>query len=990
MSTSRGPGEPEHHYELADPSGEVIAARFGVTDALSTAIRGRHRGHTASGASSHNLPLALSSFVGRAAELRAVVNLVSDARLVTLAGPGGTGKTRLALEVARAVLGQDDRSEADSATGLGHGEEVWMVELAPIPDDSFVPHAVLSEVLGPGVRNCEPAHDLVEFLRTRRALLVLDNCEHVIGASVALVRQLLSSCPKVRVLVTSRQQLGIPGERVWRLSPLAVPDQRDVDPGALSANDSVKLFVDRARDASYDFTLDTNVAPAVAEICRRLDGLPLAIELAAARVSVLSPDEILERLDDRFLFLTTGKGRADLRHQTLHATLDWSHDLLSHQEADVFRRLSVFAGAWSLVAAEVVCSGDDLAPDQVLDGLSGLVSKSLVVADRGGRNTRYQMLETIRAYGHGKLDASGELGVIRARHLEWYLSRALEADADHQGADQATWLHQLDEEADNFRAALAWARESNDFPTGLKLANALTWFWQTRGHFREALDWLEWALAGTKDDSPVERAKALRSVGQIAHTLGQQSEGVALIERSVELFEAAGDVREARGCVCQDLFQVCRNPLHAVPAMEENLARVRAMHDPSRLAHALANLGLARFFRGDPIGARNCFEEILTLRGVAIDGDAVEQARMGLARVSILVGQYGQAEVTLGQALDHARRVGDPDGQSGALSLLGDLARLQGDTSRARALLAEALDLAREAGAALSIGRCELFLGGVEFGEGNLQAARSLYMQALGRVESGAPLVYHQVRCSLGLGDVAAATGRTLVAESFYGEAHDTARANGDEQAVARALAGRADLALALSKPDAALRLRHLALEVEERIGDLAAVTRSLEALAKLAGIEGQHPKAARLFGAASAMRDRFGFARLARLQQEYDDDVARTRAAMSGSVWEAAWDEGRRLSAKEAVSYARKGRGRRSRPTTGWDSLTPAERQVVELVVEGMTNPQIGERLFISRRTVGHHLAHVYAKLGVRSRQELTRVAERDDAGTVGSPAST
>lgn len=992
MSTFRGPRGPEEHFVRVEGSGEVIAARFGSTDnGRSTPAASRHRGLIAPGAPSHNLPTPVSSFVGRADELEAVVRLVNASRLVTVSGPGGTGKTRLAVEAARALFGLGGRGDWPGGATFGHGDGAWMVELALVPDETFVPHAVLAEVLGTAIRDARPAEDLVEFLRSRRALLVLDNCEHVVGACAALVHQLLSDCPRLRVLVTSRQPLGIPGERIWRLSPLTVPDAGQIDVGCLTANESVKLFAERAAEVAHDFALDRTAALVVAEICRRLDGFPLAIELAAARVAVLAPHQILERLDDRFNLLTTGTARADRRHHTLHAALEWSHDLLSTSEAVVFRRLSAFAGSWSLPAAEAVCAGEEIVAGQVLDGLSALVAKSLVVTDTGAESTRFRMLETIRAYAHGKLEVSEELASVRARQLEWYVARAVEAERDHEGPDQERWLRRLDEDADNFRVALAWARDSDDYRSGLRLANALTWFWQTRGQFREALDWLEWALAGTDDDSSVERAKALRSVGQIAHTLGDQTTGVELIDRSVALFEAAGQAHEAGGCVCHDLFQVCRNPLHAIPVMEENLGRVRAMHDPSRLAHALSNLGLARFFRGEPAGARRCFEEILTLRGVKIDADAIEQARMGLARVALLLGEYEEAEGCLVEALEHARRVRDPDGQSGALCLLGEVARLRGDTEQARTFLAEALALAREASAALSIGRCELFLAGVEIGDSHFDVARSLYTQALGRVEPGAPLVYHQVRCSLGLGDVAAATGRTTVAASFYGEAHDTARANGDEQAVARALAGRADLALAAGKREAALRLRHQALEIDERIGDLAGIMRSLEAVAKLAGLEDQHEKAARLFAAACALRDRFGFARAPRLQAPYEEDVARSRSAMPGPAWDAAWQEGRRLSAHEAVAYAQRGRGRRRRPTMGWDSLTPAEREVVAFVVEGLTNPQIGDRLFISRRTVGHHLAHVYAKLGVRSRQELTRaVLERiESGGALESPES-
>jgi predicted ATPase/DNA-binding CsgD family transcriptional regulator len=938
----------------------------------------RHHGHAPPGRPTHNLPAPVSSFVGRQDEVTEVIALVARARLVTISGTGGTGKTRLAVEVGRALAGVEPDEEHPVRISRCSPDGTWMVELASVGEESLVPHAVLTGLLGPGRAEADAAHQLADLLKERRALLILDNCEHVLEGCVGLVSWLLRSCPKLRILATSREPLGITGERVWSLQPLSVPRQDDVNIRSVGGNEAVELFVHRARDVVPGFQLNDDTAPAVAEVCRRLDGLPLAIELAAARMSVLSPQEILGRLNDRFHLLTRGGSDAEVRHRTLLAAFEWSHGLLSPLEAAALRRLSVFAGSWPLEAAEKVCAGGSVARSDVLDLLSALRAKSLIVAERSGEITRYRMLETIRHYARGKLDAERETEGALARHAEWCLARAEQAGAAREGELHETWLERLEDDEDNFRAALGWARDHNEAEIGLRLANALTWFWQTRGNLGEGLDWLRWALSAAGDEPSVESAKALRSVGQMVHTLGDHDSAVAIIDRSVALFREVGEVKEARGCVCQDLFQMCRNPLHAVPLMEESVDRLRALHDPNRLAHALANLGLARFFRGDAAGARACFAEVLTLRSAdVIDGDAGEQALMGLARVALLTGRYDEAEPPLREVLEHAQRVGDPDGESAALSLLGEVARARGNTSAARALLGDALALAHEARAALSIGRCELLLAGVEFGDGAMDAARSLFAQAMRRVEAGAVLVYHQVRCSLGLADVAAATDNPAIAASLYAEAHDVAQANGDEQAVARSLAGRADLAFAAGDVERSVRLRHQALEIEKRIGDTPAITRSLEALATLAAAEGRVETAARLFAAASALRERLDLARPARLQPEYAATVERARRAIPSAEWDTAWDQGRDLSLAAAVAYARKGRGPRRRPSTGWESLTPAEFDVVALVVDGLTNPEVAERLFISRRTVGHHLAHVYRKLGLRSRRELARAAQ-------------
>jgi DNA-binding CsgD family transcriptional regulator len=419
---------------------------------------------------------------------------------------------------------------------------------------------------------------------------------------------------------------------------------------------------------------------------------------------------------------------------------------------------------------------------------------------------------------------------------------------------------------------------------------------------------------------------------------------------------------------------MCRNPLHAIPLMEKNVTRIRGTDDPDQLGHALSNLGLARFFRGDIVGARSCFAEVLGLRVRGTDNEPGYDALFMLARIALLEGDYDAVEPPLMQVLEHSERVGDPDDRSAALSLLGDLARARGDTYRARVLLCDAMELAHESGAALSIGRCELFLASVEYAEGALGPAGSLYAQARGRAEAGATLAYHLVRCNLGLADVAAARGRNAAGATLYDEARATARANGDEQGIALAQAGLANLARVSGDLESAIRLGHEALELQEQVGDLPAITSSLEALASFDAAGERLERAARLFGAASALRQSRGFARPAPEQAAYDRDVELTRRRLGDEEWERAFSQGTNTSPEEAVAYARKGRGGRRRPSNGWESLTRAEREVVALVVQGLTNPEVGERLFISRRTVQHHLTHVYAKLGIRTRRELAR----------------
>ena len=922
-----------------------------------------------------NLPEPVSSLVGRRDDVAGVARLVGGSRLVTICGPGGVGKTRVVVEAARACQGHDaERSGTADVRAVGGLDGAWMVELASIGDPDMVPHAVLSELVevgGNGARG-RPVDDLVRSLRSRRALLVLDNCEHVLDSATALVSGLLRACPRLRVLTTSRQPLGIAGERVWWLQPLAV------------AGDAVTLFVDRAREVNAAFALGPDTAGVVEEICRRLDGMPLAIELAATRALVLSPDEILARLRDRFELLTATAPSAGARRQrTLKATLDWSHDLLAPQEAVFLRRLSVFSGGWSLDAAERVCADERDLPERTLDLTAALVAKSLIVAQRLGTPTRYRMLQTVRAYGRERLDGAGETARLLAAHAEWCTARAEQALDGRDGRGREDWLRALEEDHDNFRAALAWARDGGHVDIALRLADALAWFWETRGHLQEGLDWLESALAASEDRTAGPsraRAGVMRSVGRFVQMLGDHGSGMAIIDRSVDLFRSLGQVDEAQSCVCHDALHVCGNPLYAAPAIEAGLDRIREMGDPRRLAHALSNLGQARFFVGDAAGARRCFGEVLDLKAAGIDGDAADEALLGLGRVGLLVGDLATAEPPLHAALANAERSGDPDGRCAALSLLGEVARLRGDTVGARTLLETALEAAKDGCPAISIGRCELFLGHVDVADGALDDARRRYAQALRRTQAGATHHYHQTRCILGLAEVAAATGKHELAAGYLDEAADAAQASGDTHAAARALSGQADLTAAAGDLDTAVHLHHQAVNLEERIGDRHAIARSLEALGALAALHAQGDKAGRLFGAAHVLRQQLGIPRPALAEARYAAARAQARRTLSPEAWDAAWEQGIGLSVQETLSYARKGRGARRRPRFGWESLTPAERDVVALVAQGLTNREVAERLFVSRRTVGNHLTRVYGKLAIHTRRELIRAPSDSD----------
>lgn len=438
------------------------------------------------GADRHNLPADRTSFVGRGRELAEVKRALAMTRLLTLTGAGGSGKTRLALEVARNLVS----SYPDGA---------WLAELAPLSEGTLLPQVVASSLRVREQPGRALADTLVDHLRKKHLLLVLDNCEHVVDAAARLVDALLSACPRLRILATSREALRTDGEVVWRVPPLSVPDpDKPSSVEELGRSEAVRLFLERARYRRQGFELTDGNAGAVAEICQRLDGIPLALELAAARVGVLSAGQISARLDGS-LALLRGGGRTILpRHQTLRGALDWSHNFLSEPEKSLFRRLSVFAAGWPLEAAEAVGPGGGVGAGDVLDLLELLVDKSMVVTETGGEDVRrYRLLEPVRQYARERLEESGEAEETRHRHAAFFLMLAEEAEQELTGPAHQAWLERLETEHDNLRAALSWAIDGGDPELGLRLAAALWLFWYTHGHLAEGRDRLEKALSKT-------------------------------------------------------------------------------------------------------------------------------------------------------------------------------------------------------------------------------------------------------------------------------------------------------------------------------------------------------------------------------------------------------------------------------------------------------------------------------------------------------------
>jgi predicted ATPase len=684
---------PDDRYQTA---GELCAALEAVADA-SPRASGAERGREGLGgggrrlsdqAVRNNLHQQVTVFIGREREMVAVREALSANRLVTITGTGGSGKTRLALEVASGLLDE-------------YPDGVWQVQLAPLADPALVPRAV-AKVLGIQESGGSTLAAVLDFLQFKRILLLLDNCEHLVAACADVADAIVRACPLVRVLATSQEPLNILGESAHSLAPLSLPwADGSLQIDDLSRSEAVRLFVDRARLANSAFALTDENAAAVARVCQRLDGIPLAIELAAARVKVLAVDQIDARLDDRFRLLTAGSRTAEPRQRTLQAAIDWSYDLLVGPARTVFDRLSVFAGGFDLAAAEAVCAGDGVRPDDVLYLLSNLVDKSLVLVDERRGAARYRLLQTIRQYAGEKLNVSGEAPAVRTRHRDYYLLFAERAERELKGPDQSVWLDRLEAEHDNFRAALEWSKSDGARSDAyLRLAGALWEFWLVRGHQREGSEWLESALALAPPESDAARARALHGAGALARIRSDYVRAVECHEQALDLWRRLGDMSHAASALNYlGIVRQWRGEYdEAWRVFGEALEISREINDPWEIALALKNLGVIAHVRGESERATTLYEESLRLSRSLDNAWEIASTLNNLAVLMASRSDFRRASDLFEENLELCRRLGDRRGIAMALNNLGEMAQSQGAYTRAAELLSECLLLNVDAG----------------------------------------------------------------------------------------------------------------------------------------------------------------------------------------------------------------------------------------------------------------------------------------------------
>jgi predicted ATPase/DNA-binding CsgD family transcriptional regulator len=638
----------------------------------------------------HNLPADVSSFIGRDGELAAVRRLVAGSRLVTLTGVGGAGKTRLGLHVAAGLTD----APADGT---------WFADLAPLRDPGLVAVTV-ADVLGVGQEPGRPVLDtLVEAVGERSLLVLLDNCEHVIGACAKLADALLRGCPNLALLATSREPLGIDGERVYRVPSMAVPADGD-DPGAIRATEAVRLFEERAAAQGVPLNPDAQTAGMAGRICRRLDGIPLAIELAAARLRVIPVAELEARLDERFSLLTGGSRAALPRQQTLRAMVDWSWDLLTGAEQAVLARMSVFAGEFGLAAAEAVAADQQVPGEEVIGHLGALVDKSLVQFDDTGAGPgRYRLLETVRQYAAAQLNAQGQEAVAGARtaHRDYYLALAEAAGPRLIGPDQAAWLDRLDAELGNLRAAIGFCVTQPDPEPGLRLAASLRVFWRARGHAAEAADVLRALLdVPAARKATLARARALAAAARLLGHIGEYATVEDYCQEALAIAEPAGDDYLVAELLRERAWLLVSQGQRgaAVPLLDRGLGLARRIGEPHLIASLLMTRKLTASVAGDYAGAVRDGAEALRLFRQAGDGLRVGALLGSLGSTELWAGDLDGARAHLVESLDISRVLGDRHSIVIQTFNLGLAEYLSGSQDAAGALFCESLDLARRMG----------------------------------------------------------------------------------------------------------------------------------------------------------------------------------------------------------------------------------------------------------------------------------------------------
>jgi len=902
----------------------------------------------------HNLPEDLTSFVGRREELMGLDQLAEERRLLTLTGVGGCGKSRLAIEAARRRVDQ-------------WPDGIWLTDLGSVTDPVQLPRVTAASVgvlLEPGA---EPTRALVARLRRRRLLLYLDTCEHLLEATAALVETILSECAEVSVLATSREPLGVNGEAVWQ-----VP--------SLNTDDAVQLFVERASLAAPGVDLK-DALDDVQAVCARVDQLPLAVELAAAWTRALTPTQIVSGLDDSFRLLTGSRRRAVARHQTLQASMDWSHELLAEDERTAFRRLAVFSGGFTLAEVQAVCDTDDAVD---LELLARLIDKSLIVAEPGPDEARFRLLDTVRQYAEERLRAAGEVETTRDRHLDHFLRLAEEAEPGLD-SDQDVWREILHSRRDNIEVALEWGLSSTGERSdrGRRLAAAMARQWFVCGQSAEGLTFLARAIELAPEDRSALQGRLEAGAAMLGMISGRTDLVTDAAERGLEISRVVGDDRTRARCMT----------MAAYPWFFTDFERCQALATEARAAGEASGDAFARDWAtvlvGYTLETRNRLDEAADVARVGYENSWARGDRFcaAFARgidlfVRMLSGDLREAEAIGHEIVDMIAPLADYFARGTNTANAALAIAMAGHIDVARNLMDPIVSSLDDAVDVDVVGFMVTH-GLLHLWDGDCEGAVQWFERGT-RLLRDEPRDWTATRCLPGLVTALRRLGRVDEAAEYAATGVTLAT----EHQAPHELSNLLDEQARMARGDDATRARdlhHQALALRVEHGLRLLYVDSIDALAWLDADTGLFEDSVRLLAISEAARHEMGFPRPPVDTADHDALVARLHEELSPEDYEAAWQDGPTRSLEDTVASLMRGRGPRGRPPTGWEGLTPTELEIIGLLVQGRSNPEIAKQLLMSRGTVKAHLTHVYAKLDVANRTELaTLAAPRLDIGDV------
>ena len=833
----------------------------------------------------NNLPVQLTSFIGREKEMKHVKETLKLSRLVTLTSAGGSGKTRLALQTGAEVIDE-----------YSHG--VWFVDLAPLNDPALLTSTII-DALGIKEESKKSTEEtLIDFIKEKEILILLDNCEQLIHACANLTERLLSSCPKLKIIATSREVMNCGGEKIYRIPPLAIPDRNSNNtPEQLAQYESVRLFIERALAVNPDFRINNENAQALAEICSRLDGIPLAIELAAARTKILSVVKIYERLDDRFSLLTGGKRTALPRQQTLKALIDWSYDLLSEEEKILWSRLSVFSGGWTLEAAEEICSDEMISKNLILDLLSQLTEKSVIIFDES--NERYRILESLKQYGIEKLSDGNR---IFLRHLDYFLELSEKAEPELRAENSKFWFDIIEADHSNFVSAIVRSLNNENAEKGGLVASAIGEFWSTTGQYSTGIRIVENILQSSGMLDKSVKSKVLSLIGSLKKDQGDYEQAKKYTEESLEIRKEIGD----NYGIVVSVVNLGSISFHqgdydrAKKYFGESLTLNKELGDKRVMAASNANLGNISYYQGDYEQARSHYKECLTISKEIGDKKLIAISLNSLGSITYVLEDSEQASEYYEDCLNISKEIGYISMITSSMNNLGFLANYHGDYELAKKYYFESMAISKEVGNKGGIATSMSFLGNTLCSLGDYVQAEKYYKECLS--------IYNATGDRKGiadsmnsLGDVMYTQGDNEQAKTYFEESLAVRKELGDRKGIADSMNNLGRLARHRGDYEQARKYYEGSLAFKKEIGDKQGVANTLIYIARLLELNKKHFDAARLLYAAELNVKSMGTAFDSNAEKEKNEMTERLNEILCDAEFAKCREEGEKMTLEDA-----------------------------------------------------------------------------------------